>query len=85
MGRVLGHTSKWLVRLYPVPPDNAKHSHLRGFGVAPRTWLHKLSYDRRDRILIAVSVTVFLLSTVLSILGWGKFWVPGWLLQMAGT
>ena len=58
---------------------------LRAFGVAPRTWLHKLSYGRRDRILIAVSVTVFLLSTVLSILGWGKFWVPGWLLRMART
>ena len=58
---------------------------LRAFGVAPRTWLHKLSYDRRDKMLIAVSVSVFLLSTVLGMLGWGKFWVPGWLLQMART
>jgi energy-coupling factor transport system permease protein len=58
---------------------------LRAFGVAPRTWLHKLSYDRRDKILIAVSVSVFLLSTVLGMLGWGKFWVPEWLLQMART
>jgi len=56
---------------------------LRAFGVAPRTWLHQLTYQRRDRILIAISVGIFLLSTALSILGWGKFWVPGWLLQMA--
>lgn len=57
---------------------------LRAFGVAPRTWLHRLTYQRRDKILIAVSVGVFLLSTAFSILGWGKFWVPGSLLRMAG-
>jgi len=57
---------------------------LRAFGVAPRTWLHRLTYDRQDKILIAVSVGVFLLSTAFSILGWGKFWVPGSLLRMAG-
>jgi len=57
---------------------------LRAFGVAPRTWLHRLTYQRRDKILIAVSVGVFLISTAFSILGWGKFWVPGSLLRMAG-
>ncbi|MGQ9493951.1 MAG: energy-coupling factor transporter transmembrane component T family protein [Anaerolineae bacterium] len=56
---------------------------LRAFGVAPRTWLRQLTYQRRDKILIAMSVGVFLLSTVLSILGWGRFWVPHWLLRMA--
>ncbi len=58
---------------------------LRAFGTGPRTWLHRLSYDRRDKVLIAVSVGVFVLSTASSLLGWGKFWVPEWLLQMAGT
>lgn len=54
---------------------------LRAFGVAPRTWLHQLAYQRRDKMLIAVGVSIFLLSTLLSILGWGKFWVPEWLLR----
>lgn len=58
---------------------------LRAFGVAPRTWLRQLTYQRRDKILIAISVGILLLSTALSILGWGKFWVPEWLLQMAKT
>ena len=56
---------------------------LRAFGVAQRTWLHQLTYQRRDQILVAISAGIFVLSTALSILGWGKFWVPGWLLGMA--
>lgn len=58
---------------------------LRAFGVGPRTWLHQLTYQRRDRVLIAVSLGIFVLSTTLSILGWGRFWVPAWLLHLAKT
>jgi energy-coupling factor transport system permease protein len=49
---------------------------LRAFGVGPRTWLENLQYRRRDRILIAVGVMVLVVSIVLSMFGFGKFWTP---------
>jgi energy-coupling factor transport system permease protein len=49
---------------------------LRAFGVQPRTWLEELRYRRRDRVLIAAAVVVFLFSLALSIYGVGTFWIP---------
>ncbi|PKO00946.1 MAG: hypothetical protein CVU42_02180 [Chloroflexi bacterium HGW-Chloroflexi-4] len=53
---------------------------LRAFGVGPRTWLEKLTYRKRDYVLIAIGVVILLASMALSLLGYGKFWVPGFLL-----
>jgi energy-coupling factor transport system permease protein len=58
---------------------------LRAFGVGPRTWVHRLTYDRRDKILIAISIFIFGGSTALSILGIGRLWVPQALLRLAGA
>jgi energy-coupling factor transport system permease protein len=58
---------------------------LRAFGVGPRTWVHRLTYDRRDKILIAISIFIFAGSTALSILGIGRLWVPQALLRLAGA
>jgi energy-coupling factor transport system permease protein len=57
---------------------------LRAFGVGPRTWLEELHYRRRDRILIAAGVTIFVLSIFMLFLGFGRLWVPEALLRMAG-
>jgi hypothetical protein len=56
---------------------------LRAFSVGPRTWVHRLAYQRRDTILIAISALIFAGSTVLSILGIGRLWVPQALLHLA--
>jgi energy-coupling factor transport system permease protein len=56
---------------------------LRAFGIGPRTWVHRLSYERRDRTLIAISALIFVGSTVLSFLGIGHLWVPAALLRLA--
>lgn len=53
---------------------------LRAFGVGPRTWLEKLTYRKRDHILIVVGVIILLISIALSMLGYGKFWVPGFMI-----
>ncbi|MGE5221932.1 MAG: energy-coupling factor transporter transmembrane component T family protein [Omnitrophica WOR_2 bacterium] len=49
---------------------------LRAFGIGPRTWLEQLHYRRRDRILIAFGLIIFILSVSFSLFGIGKFWVP---------
>ncbi len=56
---------------------------LRAFGVGPRTWVHQLTYRRADKILIGAAIALFLVSTVLSILGVGRLWVPDFLLRLA--
>lgn len=53
---------------------------LRAFGVGPRTWLEKLTYRKRDYILITIGVVILLTSMALSLLGYGKFWVPAFLI-----
>ena len=53
---------------------------LRAFGVGPRTWLDKLRYQTRDRLLIVGGVVMLLTAIALSLLGAGKFWVPGFLI-----
>ena len=55
---------------------------LRAFGVGPRTWLDVLTYQTRDRILIAVGVAILTVSIVLGFIGFGKLWVPEALMRM---
>jgi energy-coupling factor transport system permease protein len=59
---------------------------LRCFGTRPRTWVHELTYRRRDHVLIGVSVLIFVVSLVLRYgLNIGRFWVPDWALAWAGS
>jgi len=56
---------------------------LRAFGVGPRTWLEQLKYRKRDRFLIAFGIVLLAVSIGLSLLAFGKFWVPQSLLALA--
>jgi energy-coupling factor transport system permease protein len=57
---------------------------LRCFGTQPRTWVHELTYRRRDAVLIVLSIGAFVASLVIRYgLGIGQFWVPGWALAWA--
>lgn len=54
---------------------------LRCFGIGPRTWVHKLRYQKRDWVLIGVSATVFVGALLLNFFVWkGKLWIPTFLL-----
>jgi energy-coupling factor transport system permease protein len=55
---------------------------LRAFGVGSRTWLDVLTYQLRDRVLIAVGVLILVVSIVIGFMGFGAFWVPEALIQM---
>jgi energy-coupling factor transport system permease protein len=55
---------------------------LRAFGVGPRTWLDVLTYQMRDRVLIAVGVMILTASVVIALMGFGSFWVPEALIRM---
>ena len=58
---------------------------LRCFGLKERTWIGKLTYQTRDYVLIAFGVTLLVVSLVLNhVFGLGEFWVPQWLVDMAG-
>jgi energy-coupling factor transport system permease protein len=57
---------------------------LRAFGTGPRTWLVELKYERKDRALIAFGALILVTSLVLSLFGFGQFWVPDILLNAAG-
>jgi energy-coupling factor transport system permease protein len=56
---------------------------LRAFGVGPRTWLDVLDRDFKDRLLIWFGVAILVGSILLSVLGYGKFWVPEALIRLA--
>lgn len=56
---------------------------LRAFGVRPRTWLKKLQFRRRDYLFMGLGVTIFVLFLILSLLGYGDFWLPDWFLALA--
>lgn len=56
---------------------------LRAFGVRPRTWVHKLTYVRADKVLIALGVLMFVASTILGFMGIGTMWIPDWALAWA--
>jgi energy-coupling factor transport system permease protein len=53
---------------------------LRAFGVGPRAWLQELKYQTRDFVLIGLGILILFVSLAFSLLGYGTFWVPGWLL-----
>jgi energy-coupling factor transport system permease protein len=57
---------------------------LRAFGIGPRTWLDVLDRDFKDRVLIWFGVAILVGSILLSLLGFGKFWVPEALIRLAG-
>ncbi len=57
---------------------------LRAFGVGPRTWLDVLTYETKDRILIAFGVAILVASIIAGFLGYGAFWVPESLVRMFG-
>jgi energy-coupling factor transport system permease protein len=57
---------------------------LRAFGTGPRTWLVQLKYERKDHALIVFGVLILVSSLLLSLFGFGQFWVPEILLQSAG-
>jgi energy-coupling factor transport system permease protein len=54
---------------------------LRSFGVRTRTWLTSLQYHWIDALWIGMSVAVLIGCILLPILGYGKFWVPPFLLH----
>ena len=56
---------------------------LRAFGVGPRTWLVQLQFRWRDYALVIFGILLFLASLALSMFGYGKFWVPDFLLALA--
>jgi energy-coupling factor transport system permease protein len=58
---------------------------LRAFGVGPRTWLDKLTYVSRDRILIGLGILIFVASLAAGFIGFGKFWVPPELIRLTGA
>ncbi len=59
---------------------------LRCFGTGERTWVHKLTYRRRDHVLIGASILIGVASLVIRYgLGIGRFWVPPWALAWAGS
>jgi energy-coupling factor transport system permease protein len=49
---------------------------LRAFGVGPRTWLEELTYQNRDRILIAIGLLILVVAMGFGFSGRGGFWVP---------
>lgn len=58
---------------------------LRCFGQRPRTWLYKLEYHRRDYVLISFSILLFIASLALNLIfRAGGFWVPNFVLKLAG-
>lgn len=61
--------------------DIANAMDLRCFGLKKRTWIEQLAYHRRDFVLIGVGVALLAGSIVLSVLGYGEFWVPPALLK----
>lgn len=56
---------------------------LRGFGTGPRSWLEELGYSRLDYIVISFGLLLFLGSIVLNLRGFGDFWVPPFLINIA--
>jgi energy-coupling factor transport system permease protein len=57
---------------------------LRGFGIGPRTWLAELKFQRRDYALMVLGGLLLIGSILASLFGYGKFWVPPFLLNAVG-
>lgn len=58
---------------------------LRAFGVGPRTWLQRLVFQGRDRVLVGFGAMLLTASVGLTLLGYGGFWVPESWLALGGT
>ncbi len=54
---------------------------LRAFGSGKRTWYHEIHYATLDKIIIAVSVAILVISFIAAHSGLGALWVPGFLLR----
>lgn len=61
--------------------DYANAMDLRCFGLHKRTWIERLTYHWPDYLWIGFGALLLLGSIALSLLGYGKFWVPQILLQ----
>jgi len=57
---------------------------LRALHVGPRTWLDVLDREFKDRLLIWFGVAIAVSSILLSLFGYGTFWVPDALIRMTG-
>jgi len=58
---------------------------LRCFGLRKRTWFQKLVYQRRDYVLIGISILILAVSTYVDkVIGIGDFWMPEWALRLFG-
>ena len=54
---------------------------LRGFGTGPRSWLRELSFDRTDRVVVALLVAMLAIATVAGFVTTSSdVWVPGFML-----
>jgi energy-coupling factor transport system permease protein len=56
---------------------------LRAFGVQQRTWLKQLHYRPRDYVFIGLGVAIFISFLSFFFLGYGDFWVPDWVIDLA--
>ncbi len=61
--------------------DIANAMDLRCFGLGKRTWIEKLRYHWHDFMLIGFGILLLAGSILLSVLGYGDFWVPPALLS----
>lgn len=61
--------------------DYANAMDLRCFGIRKRTWIEQLTYHWPDYLWIGFGLLLLIGSIVLSLLGYGDFWVPPVLLQ----
>ena len=63
--------------------DVANAMDLRCFGSGPRTWLYKLEYHWPDYLLIAFSILLVVVSSVITYgYKFGGFWVPEFFIRM---
>jgi energy-coupling factor transport system permease protein len=53
---------------------------LRAFGVGPRTWSTVLTFGRRDRVLMGIGIALVAAYLALSLVGFGRLWIPPGLL-----
>jgi energy-coupling factor transport system permease protein len=56
---------------------------LRAFGSSPRSWLEELQFTCLDYCVLTFSVALLLGSTVANLAGYGNFWVPPFLIELA--
>jgi energy-coupling factor transport system permease protein len=54
---------------------------LRAFGIGPRTWTEQLQFRRRDNVLLVCAFLLVVVYMGLSLIGFGRLWVPPQLLH----